>query len=46
MPEDMIALKNFMMCEVFNITQRNKNIEQTNCRDEEKHLREENNSKN
>ena len=35
-----------MMQEIFNITQRIKNIEQTNCRDEVKHLREENNSKN
>ena len=42
----MIALKNFMMQEIFNITQRIKNIEQTNCRDEVKHLREGNNSKN
>ena len=43
---DMIAMKNFVMQEIFNITQRIKNIEQTNCRDEVKHLREENNSKN
>ena len=43
---DMIAMKNIMMQEIFNITQRIKNIEQTNCRDEVKHLREENNSKN
>ena len=43
---EMIAMKNVMMQEIFNITQRIKNIEQTNCRDEVKHLREENNSKN
>ena len=43
---DMIAMKNFMMQEIFNLTQRIKNIEQTNCRDEVTHLREENNSKN
>ena len=42
---DMIAMKNIMMQEIFNITQRIKNIEQTNCRDEVKHLREENNLK-
>ena len=35
-----------MMQEIFNITQRIKNTGQTNCRDEVKHLREENNSKN
>ena len=39
-------MKNFMMQEIFNITQRIKNVEQTNWRDEVKHLREENNSKN
>ena len=43
---DIIAMKNFMMQEIFNITQRIKNTGQTNCRDEVKHLREENNSKN
>ena len=42
----MIEMKNFMMQEIFNITQIIKNVEQTNCRDEVKHLREENNSKN
>ena len=42
----MIAMKSFMMQEIFNITQRVKNIEQTNYRDEVKHLREGNNSKN
>ena len=41
----MIAMKNSMLLETFNITQRIKNIEQTNCRDEVKHYREENNSK-
>ena len=39
-------MKNFMMQEIFNITQIIRNVEQTNCRDEVKHLREENNSKN
>ena len=34
------------MQEIFNITQRIKKVEQTNCRDEVKHLREENNLKN
>ena len=43
---DVMVMKKFMMPEIFNITQRIKNIEQTNCRDEVKHLREENNSKN
>ena len=42
---DMITMKNFMMQEIFNITQRITNLEQTNCKDEVKHLREENNSK-
>ena len=42
---DMIAMKNFLMQEFFNITQRIKNIEHMNCRDEVKHFREENNSK-
>ena len=42
----MIEMKNFMMQEIFNITQIIKNIKQANCRDEVKHLREENNSKN
>ena len=42
----MIEMKNFMMEEIFNITQIIKNIEQANCRDEVKHLREGNNSKN
>ena len=42
----MIAMKNFMMQKIFNITQRIKNIEQRNCRDELKHLKEGNNSKN
>ena len=32
----MIAMKRFMMQEIFNITQRVKNIEQTNYRDEVK----------
>ena len=41
----MIAIKNSMLLETFNITQRIKNIEQTNCRDEVKHFWEENNSK-
>ena len=41
----MIAMKNSMSLETFNITQRIKNIEQTNCRDEVKHYWEENNSK-
>ena len=35
-----------MMQETFNITQRMKNVEKTNCREDLKHLREENNSKN
>ena len=43
---DVMVMKNFMMQGIFNITQRIKNIEQTNCRDQVKHLREENNSKN
>ena len=42
----MIAMKNFMMKEVFNITQRINSVEQTNCRGKVKHLREENHSKN
>ena len=40
----MIAVKNFITQQIFNITQRIKNVEQTNCTDEVKHLREENNS--
>ena len=43
---DMIAMKNFIMQEIFNITQRIKNVEQTNCKGEVKDFREENNSKN
>ena len=39
-------MKNFMMKEVFNITQRINSVEKTNCRDKVKHLREENHSKN
>ena len=39
-------MKNFMMKEVFNITQRINDVEQTNCRGKVKHLREENHSKN
>ena len=39
-------MKNFMMKEVFNITQRINSVEQTNCRGKVKHLREENHSKN
>ena len=39
---DMIAI---MMLEIFIITQRIKNAEQMNCRDEVKHLREKNNTK-
>ena len=39
-------MKDFMMKEAFNITQRIKSVEQTNCRDKVKHLREENHSKN
>ena len=42
---DMIAMKNFLMQEFFDITQRIKNIEHMNRRDEVKHLREENNQK-
>ena len=42
----MIAMKNFMMKEVFNITQRINSVEKMNCRDKVKHLREENHSKN
>ena len=42
----MISMKNFMMQEIFNITQRIKNVDQANCRDEVKHVREDNNSKN
>ena len=42
----MIAMKNLMMQEIFNITQRKKKVEKTNCRDEEKHLRKERNSRN
>ena len=41
----MIAMKNFLMQEFFDITQRIKNIEHMNRRDEVKHLREENNQK-
>ena len=40
----MIAVKNIITQQIFNITQRIKNVEQTNCTDEVKHLREENNS--
>ena len=39
-------MKNFMMKEVFNITQRINSVEQRNCRGKVKHLREENHSKN
>ena len=39
-------MKNFMMKEVFNITQRINSVEQTNCRGKVKNLREENHSKN
>ena len=39
-------MKNFMMKEVFNITQRINSVEKTNCRDKVKHLKEENHSKN
>ena len=39
-------MKNFMMQEIFNITQKINNVEQMNCRVEVKDLREENNSKN
>ena len=42
----MISMKNFMMQEIFNITQRIKNVDQANYRDEVKHVKEENNSKN
>ena len=42
----MIAMKNLMMQEIFNITQRIKKVEKTNCRDEAKHLRKERNSQN
>ena len=35
----MIAIKNFVMQEIFNITHIIKNVEQTNCRDEVKHLK-------
>ena len=43
---DVMVMKKFMMSEIFNIIQRINIIEQTNCRHEAKHLREENNSKN
>ena len=40
-----ITMKNFMMQEIFNISQKIENIEQTDFRNEAKHLRDENNSK-
>ena len=40
-----ITMKNFMMQEIFNISQNIENIEQTDFRNEAKHLRDENNSK-
>ena len=43
---DMIVVKNFMMQEIINITQRIKNVAWKICRDEVDHLKEENNSKN
>ena len=43
---NMTAMKNFMRKEVFNITQKIKSVQQANCRDKVKHLREENHSKN
>ena len=40
-----ITMKNFMMQEIFNISQKIENIEQTDFRNEAKHIRHENNSK-
>lgn len=42
----MIAFKNFMMQKIVNITQKIHYVEQTNCTNKVKHLREENSSKN